>query len=159
MKNILFREMQRSLSKNPGQWIMGVVGLIAFFFVLFWLMKGVFTILSFVAPVLLILTALINYKVITGYVGMLYTLFKNQWWMGLLGVILTVVGFPFVSGFLFIKALLMRKVGSIQAEMEQKRDGEFIEYEDLSEDPPERLILKEPQAEPKERGNQYDQMF
>lgn len=156
MKNIFFRELQGNMSKNPGQWLMGLLGLIAFFFVLFFLVKGVFTILSFVAPVLLILTAIINYRVITSYVSMLWSLFKKEWWLGILGAILTVVGFPFVSGFLFFKALLLRKVDSIQSEMEGRRNDEFIDYEDLSEEPSEQLILKEP--EPK-ANNRYDEMF
>jgi hypothetical protein len=159
MKNILFKEMQGNMSKNPGQWLMGLLGLIAFFFVLFWLMKGVFTILSFIAPVLLILTAIINYRVITDYVVMLWSVFKNNWIVGILGAILTVVGFPFVSGFLFAKALLLRKVGSIQAEVENQRKGEFVEYEDLTPEPDETLILKEPEPQRPEKESRYDEMF
>jgi len=156
MKDILFRELRRSIGKNTGAWILGLVGLIAFFFVLFWMLKGLFSILAFIAPVLLVITAIINYRVITGYVKMLWDVFNKNWMMGILGVILTVVGFPLISGFLFFQALVMRKVGSIQADIETKRKGEFVEYEDLSDEVPEKLILKQPEPKKQDR---YDDLF
>ncbi len=156
MKNILFKGMQRSLAKNPGQWLVGLLMLIAFFFVLFYMVKGIYSILSMVAPVLLLITAIINYRVITGYLGMLWSVFKNNWIVGLLGAILTVVGFPFVSGFLFFKAIVGRKINSIQAELQQKQQGEYVDYEDLTEEPPEQLILKEPE---KRADSKYDDVF
>ncbi len=148
--------MQGRAARNPGQWIMGLLGLIAFFFVLFWMLKGIYSILSFVAPVLLLITALINYRVITGYMGMLWSVFKSNWMLGILGAILTVIGFPFVSGFLFFKALVTRKIDSIQQEMIEKRQGEYVDYEDISDEPSEELILKEPEIK---NENRYDDVF
>ncbi len=158
MKNILFKETQRSLSRNPGQWLIGLLGLIAFFFVLFWLVKGLYSFLSLIAPVLLIITAILNYRVITGYVAMLWSVFKSNWLMGILGAILTVVGLPFVSGYLFVKAILLKKIDSIQTAVEKEQQGEYMEFEDLSEEPSETLILKEPEPKVK-KDNNYDKMF
>lgn len=148
--------MQRSLTKNPGAWLIGLVGLIAFFFVLFWMVKGIYSILAFIAPVLLVITAIMNYRVITGYVGMLWSVFKNNWMMGILGAILTVVGFPLISGFLFFKALFLRNVGNLAADNQGKREDEFTEYEEIDEEVPEQLILKEPEIKKESR---YDDMF
>ena len=148
--------MQRSVSDKPGQWLVGLLGLIAFFFVLFWLVKGLYSILSLAAPILLIITAIINYRVITGYVAMLWSVFKSNWLMGILGAILTVVGLPFVSAFLFGKALLLRKVNAIQADIKKKEADEYVEFEDISDEPSEKLILKEPEVKKQDR---YDKLF
>lgn len=158
---MFFNQMQSRVNNNPLQWFMGVIALIAFFIVLFWVFKGIFVLLSYVAPVLLLITAIINYRVITDYLGMLWSVFKKNWLLGILGGVLTVVGFPLVSGFLFVKALFLNKVKAIKEEQEVRQKGEFIEYEDLSEeDPAEKLILKEPEI--RKRGteeNPYDEVF
>lgn len=155
---MIFRNMNQRVERSPVSWLFGLMGLILFFVLMYWLIKGLFAILSWAAPVLLILTAIINYRVILDYGRMLLDTFKRNWLIGILGVLLTVVGFPFVAGFLFVKALLLRKVGQLQSQYEQQRQGEYVQYEDLSDSEPldDAVFIDEP---PPLRHQRYDDIF
>lgn len=150
MKNILLTGMQRSMQRNPMGWILGVLGVVAFFFVLYYAVTGIMTILSYVTPVLLVLTAIINYRVITSYIAMVWNLLKSNFLMGLVAVLLTAVAYPLVAGFLFFQAIVSNRVGAMQERMGQGRIDEYDDYEDISE-PSEELILKQPEIRRNER--------
>lgn len=150
MKNILFKELQRSIQRNPSGWIMGVIGIIAFFVIMYYMVTGIFTILSWVAPILLVLTAVINYRVITSYIGMVWSLLKSNALMGLVAVVLTVFAYPLVAGFLFFQAIVSNRVNSMKRNFEQAQIEEYADYEDISE-PSEELILKQPEIRRNER--------
>ena len=150
-----FTNINKRLKNNPFQIILGVVFIILFFVGLVWIAKGIFSLLAYVAPILLLATAIINYRIIVEYVKFIFQLFKNNVLFGILGVVLTAVAFPLVSAFLFAKALLHMKVKQIEKKME-KENGEYIDYEEVEEEVPDRLILKEPS---KRKDNQYDNLF
>jgi hypothetical protein len=86
--------------------------------------------LYFVAPVLIIVTAIINYKVILNYFKNIGNIFKKNPMMGIGAGLLSAFFYPVVIGFLFVQALLYRKADKIQKEVEQKK-GEYVEYEEL----------------------------
>jgi len=136
----------------------GIILLILGFVVLFFVAKGIFTILSWVAPVLLILTLIIDYTVITGFGKFIINLFKNNILTGILAVLLTVIGFPIVAGFLFFKSILKRKIGKIiddQAPKEIYADYEVVEEE-------EEDFLELPKIDKKIEDvddNEYDDLF
>jgi hypothetical protein len=151
-----FSNTYRNLKNNPFQLILGVIFIILFFVGLVWIAKGIFSLLALVAPILLIATAVINYRILVEYVKFVFRLFKENILFGILAVLLTVVAFPLVAAFLFAKALLHRKVKQIEKKMESSK-GEFIEYEEVVEEKePEQLILKEPA---KKKDNRYDNLF
>ena len=87
-------------------------------------------ILYFVAPVLIIATAIINYKVILNYFKNIGNLFKKNPLMGVGAGLLSAFFYPVVIGFLFVQALLHRKADKIQKEVEREK-GEYVEYEEI----------------------------
>jgi len=146
--------------------LFAMLAFIALMVALFYLAKGVFWILSFVAPVLLIVTFFINRQVIFDYGKSLIKLTKTNPFMGIVGIILSFVAFPLVSAFLFGKAMLLRKVGSLRDSMREKEDQEYTEYEEIEEDDPLVLDDIEPLQEKEieilkesKNDNEYDDLF
>jgi len=136
------------------------------FVALYFVAKSVFTILSWIAPLLLLGAAIIDYTVILDYGKWLLKLLKENLMLGVGAVLLTVFGFPVIAGFLFGKAWLYRKMKGLKAEYETKTQGEYSEYEEIVEEKPETLELpplpKEPLPKREKLGNQgneYDQLF
>ena len=142
------QENQESRFQVGSRTIMGFVMAVAFFIFLFFMMKGIFTVLAWAAPFLLVGAILINYRTIINFGKWLYHLIVGNPIMGIVAVVLCVFGFPVVAGFLFGKSLFDRKVRLlIEAQNPQE---EFTEYEELSN---ERLELKELERhEPEERN-------
>lgn len=136
-----------------------VVAVMALWFVF----KSVFALLAWLAPVLLIITLVLDRSVVFDYVKGIGNRLKNDTLMGVAQLAGTFFFFPLVSAFLFGKAMLLRKVGKIKGQMETEKEGEFAEYEELEDD--EVLDLKDveevvqtrtPTAKP---NNNYDDLF
>jgi hypothetical protein len=78
---------------------------------------------------------------------------------GILAIILSVLGFPVVSGFLLGKAILDRRVRLYQKELTKHTEGELVDYEDITETE-EGEILDLETLPPGTRGqNSYEQFF
>jgi hypothetical protein len=137
----------------------GIIILTLFFVALYFIAKGLFTVLSFVAPVLLILTLIIDYTVVIDYGKFVLNLLKNNIIVGILAVILTVLGFPIVSGFLFFRALLRNKLKS--AIKQQEKKNAFVEYEVVDEETENEDFLELPdvQKSPKPQDGDYEDLF
>lgn len=100
--------------------------------ILFFVIARVFLkILYFAAPFLIIATAIINYKVILGYFKNIGNLFKRSPVLGIGAGVLSAVFYPVVTAFLFVQALLYRKVDKIEKEQEEPKIGEYIAYEEV----------------------------
>jgi len=115
-------------NSNP---IIGAIGLILFLVVAFYLVKSIVWVLALIAPVLLILTLIMDHKVVTGYLKWIGKLFRTKWYYGLGAAAMTFFGFTFVSAFLFGKAMLKKKfAGNIGGPLRQERE-EFTEFEEV----------------------------
>jgi len=149
---------------RPFVTLTGAITMILGMVVLFYLAKGIFTILAWVAPVLLVLTLIINHKVVVNYGKWILNQYREQNWPVALGATaLTVFAFPFVSLFLFGKAMIMKKISeSFPEAMEQHRQSnheeDYVEYEEIVEDP---LELPEISKEAQEKidKNDYENLF
>lgn len=111
--------------------IIGFAFMVLIFVALFFLAKGVFTLLSWIAPVLIILTLLINPRTILNYFRFMLSLLQRNPLGGILGIILSVVGFPILSGVLFGKAILDRKVRKLSEAYKAQESSEYVEYEEV----------------------------
>lgn len=152
---------QRMFRLDP---ITAIFALLMVFVAIYFVLKGVTWLLSWAMPVLLVLTLIINYRVVLNYIKMLGRLLKNNTLWGIGAVILTFLFSPFVVAFLFAKALLNRKVEKMmhQAEAAQEeRDGEYISFEDISiPDEKQSLIELPPLREKHKRdNNDYEDLF
>lgn len=124
---------------------------------LFFIARGIFTILSWAAPVLFILTLILRYQVVVGYLKMLWGLLKENPLIGLVAIVLTVVGFPIVALVLFGKAMMDRKVDQMAKDEREAVEGKLIDYEIVDEDKPESMEL--PDMEKKQKSSPYDRFF
>jgi hypothetical protein len=144
-------QSQREFQMRGNTWTAMIV-LILLLVGLFFLARGVFWLLSMLAPVLLIAALIIDYKVAVGYVKWLIRLVKQNWVFGLGAVLLTVIGYPVVFAFLFGKALLNRR---IQQAQEEALEGDYIDFEEVSKEG--RVEL--PPLREKEKRTDYDNLF
>jgi small-conductance mechanosensitive channel len=150
--------MQRKSDFNFGaNGIWSLIMLIVAFVALWFIASSVFKILAWAAPVLLIGALLVNYQTVLGYGRFVLNLFKRNWLTGIVAILLTIFGFPVVSGFLFAKSFLDRKVKTIVKDQERKVEGEFVEFEEVIEEEPEVLDL--PPMEKAKQRNEYDDLF
>lgn len=154
-------QRNKRIDVNPFNSIGSILTLVLVLVGLYFVAKGLFTILSWLAPVLLIIALVLNHKVVLNYGKWLIELVQKNIIMGIAAILLTVVGFPVIAGFLAIKAYLYRKVDGAIKEAEEQRAGEFIEYEEIDDDfdePPLELPDFEKRSS-RPSSNQYDQLF
>ena len=137
--------------------VMGLIMVTLFFVLLFFIARGIFQILAWAAPVLIIAALIINYRTVVGFLRFIWDLLRRRPLMGILAIILSVIGFPVVCGFLFGKAILDRRIRTMQKDIRRHREGELIDYEVVTEDA-EILELETlpPKNVPK---NTYDEFF
>jgi Na+-transporting methylmalonyl-CoA/oxaloacetate decarboxylase gamma subunit len=144
---------------SPFDSILGVVVLVAFLAGLFFLLRGLFWILSWVAPVLLLATLIIDKSVVINYGKWIYQTLRSNPLLGIGAIIFTIVGYMIVFPFLFIKAIFRKKIKDVARRVQKEKDGELIDFEELeskssSSSKEERIEM------PKlERRSEYDKMF
>lgn len=141
--------------------IIGFAFMVLIFVGLFFIAKGVFTILAWVAPVLIVLALLINYRTVLNYLKFMLGLLQRNPVGGIIGILLSFFGFPILAGVLFGKSILDRKVKKLNQAYQAEKDGEFVEFEEITK--PERetkldLPPMEKQA-PVKKDNQYEDLF
>lgn len=141
--------------------IVGFAVMVMIFIALFFLAKGLFTVLSWIAPVLIAGALIINYKTVLNFIKFMWALLKRNPLGGILGIVLSVIGFPILSGVLFGKAILDRKVKSLSESFQAKKDGEFVEFEEIIRDD-EDTELRLPRMERSSKSNtdnEYKDLF
>ena len=136
----------------------GVILLVAFLAGLFFVLKGVFIVLSWIAPVLLIAAFIIDKSVVINYGKWIINTIKNNPLLGIAAIIFTVIGYMVVFPFLFAKALFKKKIKDVRQQHERQQQGELIDYEEL-ESKPTRNTFELPPLEKKEKRGEYDQLF
>lgn len=111
--------------------IVGFIMAIAMVVLLFFFMKGVFSILAWAAPFLLLASLIINYRTVVNFLKWIYELLFRNPIMGIVTLVLMFFGFPVVAGFLFGKSIFDRKVKLLVEA--NNRENEFIEYEEVDD--------------------------
>jgi hypothetical protein len=142
-----------------GNGFFGLIAVVLFFVVLFFLVKGLFKILTFAAPVLIIAALLINYRTVLGFLKYLWNLLLRKPLMGILAIILSILGFALVSGFLFGKSILDRRIRLYQTELKKRTEGELVDYEEISETEEGEILDLETLPPGKRNQNSYEQFF
>lgn len=143
-----------------GNGLKALLGLVVMIAVFYFLARGIFWILTVVAPVLLILAAIFDVKVIVNFVKWVGRLYKKDILMGLGVTLLSVIGYPVLFAILFGRAVFSKKVKDARKAYENQQQGEFVEYEEVEE--PKPLVLKPRPTKEKQqppRDSDYDQMF
>lgn len=143
--------------------ILGLVVVFAVILGVYFIAKGIFTLLYWLSPFLLVGALLLNYNVVVDYVKMLVKLFKQNAIVGIVAMVLTALAYPFVAAYLFGRAFFASKFSGLLFNkiQEKKEEKSFTEYEEVTEEEEfmeeEFLDLKEIKKEP--QGNEYDNLF
>ena len=141
--------------------IIGFLFLIALIAGVFFIAKGIFKLLYFAAPVLIILALIINYRTVVNFFKWLFGLFKRSFLTGIIAVILTIIGYPIVCGLLFGKSILDRKIRKLQDAQRVEREGELVDYEEVIKPRREEKLDLPPMEKqnPTPKENPYKDLF
>lgn len=119
---------------GPFNWIIAIVAIVLVLFLITQLVKILWWLAAALMPILLIATLIINRNVVFDFVKSIGNLYKTSILTGIIVTVLTVVAFPFVTLFLFGKAMLFRKIDKFKKEAEAENEnkfGEYIQYEEV----------------------------
>jgi hypothetical protein len=141
--------------------IIGFAFMVMVFVIFIVVAKALFKFSMILAGVLLILALLINYKTVLGYLKFIVSLFKRNVFGGIIGVVLSVIGFPVLAAVLFGKSLLDRKVKKLSTAYQAQKEGEFVEYEEVVKPKRETKLDLPPMEKqaPGKKDNQYEDLF
>jgi hypothetical protein len=144
---------------GPFSGITALLGLAIFFVALYFIAKGLFTFLAWASPVLLIGAAILDYTVLIDFGKFLIKLVKDNPVMGIITLVLSVMGYPILFGYLFFKALMRRQLNKIVKEA--KKEPTYSEYEDVTEVEDEDFLELPQMEKPKatKSGSEYDELF
>lgn len=156
---MIYKEFNFGGKNNPLGSFGAVIAMIAVLLMLFFLAKGIFTILSWAAPVLLILALIFDYTVVTDYAKFIGKLFKENALYGILASVLTVVGYPVVSGFLFFKAFARRSLKKVIKKAEEAQKPKYSDYTEIKEDEDFLELPRIQKLEEVKKENDYDNLF
>ncbi len=160
----VYKEYRVGNGNSPFGFFVPLIILAIFFATLYFLARGIFWLFSYLAPVFLIATLIIDYKVIVDFFKFIWKLLKEKTLFGIAAVVLTIFGYPFVSAYLFFKALSSRTIKNVQKKMEEEQNT-FTEFEEVVDE--DTTFLELPPLNSKKRENskqqakpsEYDDMF
>lgn len=153
--------MYRKVKVDTGTMIVAGFVMVLFLVGMFYLVGGIVKLLTWAAPVLLIVALIFDYNTVLNHGKMLINLTKRNPLMGIGMILLNVIFFPFVFAYLFAKAYLTKKFKEVRAQYEERQEGEYVDFEVVEEKP---LQIDTPPRRPQNNprrtgGNEYDGMF
>ena len=153
--------MQRQGFTVRANGIFGFIFLMLILVGLFFIAKGAFRILTFAAPVFLLLALIINYRTILGYFKFILSLLQRSTLTGIIAILLSIIGFPVLSGILFGKAIVDRRIRKFRKLNEANESPEFSEYEEVIK-PSHKEDLELPpieKSQTEKKDNRYENLF
>ena len=142
----------------------GIFGFIFLLLVLvgvFFVAKSLFTVLLWLSPVLIVGALIVNYKTVLNYLKFILSLLQRSPLAGIIAIVLSILGFPILSGVLLGKAFFDRKVRRLRQAHQAQEAGEFVEYEEIIK-PTRKEELELPPMEkqqPEKKDNRYENLF
>lgn len=161
------REVRYTSGGGIGCLVLGVLGLVAAYFIL----KGLFYVLYWASPALFVLALIINWRAVADTFKNWFKSMETNPLGGLLIAALAVLAFPFFTFYLFLKALGYNKIQQFQKEFgqhSQPAEDAFTEFEELESVPktelkteqnfaPPPLPEKEPEQPQKAKSKKQEQ--
>jgi len=141
--------------------IMGFIMTVAILAIIFLVIRGLWKLLYFAAPVLIILALIINYRTILNYLKFILGLLHRNVLSGIIMILISVIGFPFLSGLLFGKAILDRKMNKLVRAHKANEEGEMVDYEEVIRPEREDSLNLRPmeKQKPEVKENPYKDLF
>ena len=157
------------MGRVPGGGLGCLLGTALLVFASYYVLKGLYYVLWWAAPALVVLTLVVNWRVIPDTLKNWFNSLKTNPLGGLITAAIAVLAFPFFTLWLFLKALGYRKLESMKREygVPEPPKDEFVDFEEIESTPlekmPEREILEVPEKQespkPKKEENPYDGFF
>ncbi len=157
---------------NPFRAILGLIVVVAIFYVLFKIVGFAIQLLWYLVPVLFIATLIVDHKVVVNYGKWIGQQFKTDATRGIVVSVLSIFFCFLVVPYLFAKAMFKRKVRKMKTEVEERQKGKYADYEEVAEeevkldlkDEGEIITLDVPRPQPKQQQrpkqkNSYDELF
>ncbi|HMG15304.1 MAG TPA: hypothetical protein VK590_07665 [Saprospiraceae bacterium] len=141
---------QQFSSFNP---LFSVLIFLAVIVGLFYAAQFIYIALLWAAPVILLLTFILDYKVPINFVKLLIAFTRQNLVAGVIFIALSVVFFPVICLFLLGKAFFNKKVKKYN-NMEREESENFIPYEEVENEP----LITVPRKDAERRYN-YDKLF
>lgn len=157
--------MAKKQSSRPFAGIIGMLIGVALIYFIMTMIIGtvsfVWSILSFVGPLLFILAMIFDFSTVKNHGIMLVDKLKNDTPKGLLYTFGSVIGFPFLSLYLFLKAYASRKMRktSEKSAKNKKSDEDYIKYEEVEDDDFLELPDLDEEVIEQKPLNRYDDLF
>lgn len=120
---------------KSNSWL-GIIIIVAIIFFIFFIIQNLYKLFALLAPVFLILTAILDYRVIAKFGIVIYELLRYRTVLGILAVIFSIIGLPFVSAAMFFNAFMNFKT-------KRRNKKRYIDYEEVSDKDDDILILKD----------------
>jgi hypothetical protein len=153
------------LERSPLATIGGILIGIVVLYVLFSIVGWIISLLYEYSFLVLIASLIIDYKVALSYVKGIKGLFQRNWVYGLLASVASVAFYPFVFLYFLGMALFKKKVKQVREEADVRRNGQWVDYEEVQQEPTEMDTTYEelpPPPEPQLRRRDepgYDEYF
>lgn len=161
----VYKEFRVGGGNNPFGFLGPVLILALIFIGMYFIAKGIFTVLAWAAPVLLIITLFLDYTVFTDFFKFMLRLLKDNTILGILLIIAAFFGFPFLTGYLFFKAMLRRTLKTAANKSRQQQQS-YTEYEEVTEEKEDEGFLELPPLQkemrrpaPRRDANDYEDLF
>ncbi len=119
--------------------------------VIYIIIRSLYKLFFILAPVFLLLSLILDYRVIPKYGIVLYELLRYKTFWGILAVIFTILGFPFVSAALFFNSFM-----NFRTKKRNKR--RYTDYVELEEDDDDVEIL-DINSKKKVKIDSYEDLF
>ncbi len=145
-------------SNNPLAGVIGLLVMLVIFYLLFKVVSGIVSLLYSAGWILLIIALVLNYTVVFDYVKWLGKVIKTDTLRGVAYSALSIIGYPFVSVWLFLKAFLKYRINRNSKQREKAKEKEFTAYEEIEEED-DFLELPDLDAPKKKVENRYDDLF
>ena len=160
---------QRNSSPFGLNAIVGILFFVGFLILSYYVLKWLFIALMVLAPVMLIGAFVIDKDTVINYGKWLARNIKTRPTYGIGMLLFSLLGFMVVCPFLLLKAIFKKKMKEVAGQFQQQTGGqrqerqteEFTEYEEVTDEPEEKLELPpiEKQPQKQTRGNDYEQLF
>jgi len=157
--------MAKQQSSRPFAGIIGMLIGVAILYFIITMVLGTVTlfwkILSFLGPFLFVLAMIFDFSTVKNHGIMLLDKLRNDTPKGLMYTVGSVVGFPFLSLYLFLKAFASRKLRktSEKTAKNKKSDEDYIKYEEVEDDDFLELPDLDEEVPEQKPLNRYDDLF
>jgi len=139
-----------------GNTLVTIVILALLFMGVFIVARSLMRLLYFLAPLLIIITLIVDYKVVVNYGKWLIELVRERTLLGIGAMLGTVLLYPVVFAFLLGKALIKRRIRKAREEARMQEEEQFVDFEELES---KRKDMEMPPLSRDDEQSEYDDLF